>query len=490
MTSPHVRRLVILLLLALAAPAAAGQRNASQPPDGAKILEAAFPAPGTAWTLVVEHSGMPFRVRREVLPDDVWRGRKVHRVRVQPPQGEPTVELFDLETCNYIASLRDGRLVDQRMLHPHNALFSWPLWPGKTWRRTVELSDAHRDRWPYPVVGEAEGFENVTVPAGTFRALKLVAGDPTRGLWNETLWYDPDSRLVVKRKTKRFQQGQAVRKLFAYDPPEPDEDLLARNRSQTRPASEAPKPAVVAGPEEPTVKLKQPAPQTPPPEQPEDPRQLRPETEVEVSESRASELPEALLQLQERILARGGSPPEKTKTQQPNASRRQPASESGAMAVKSPKSPAPPSTPASGAAQQSKDLPPVDQPAAPLLQKSRSAGPQAPQNPRPPAQHRLAKLTPAQKDDAFTLDIQAAGAVGGYKGTFGRDPYRVILDLKGRWTYDGPDAIKLEQGMVEEIRVGRHPDKLRLVLDMAGDAPVIPSVQRRSDGLLLTIKPK
>jgi hypothetical protein len=83
-----------------------------------------------------------------------------------------------------------------------NAWRQWPLEVGKTWAFEGEFSPSGgtaRLRQTATVVG----IEEVTVPAGTFKAFKITyVGTATAGgqAWprNETYWYAPDVKADVK----------------------------------------------------------------------------------------------------------------------------------------------------------------------------------------------------------------------------------------------------------------------------------------------------
>ena len=87
--------------------------------------------------------------------------------------------------------------------------YSFPLYVGKTWKGKVVLSNTKQPGTDVTaeLQGKAVGWETVTVPAGTFLALKLsmkgyflAAG--IGGSWNgaieDTLWYAPEVRNAVR----------------------------------------------------------------------------------------------------------------------------------------------------------------------------------------------------------------------------------------------------------------------------------------------------
>jgi len=87
--------------------------------------------------------------------------------------------------------------------------YSFPLYAGKTWNGKVVLSNTKQPgtKVSAELHGRAVGWEMVTVPAGTYLALKLrMEGryDATgpAGAWDgtieDTLWYAPEVRNAVR----------------------------------------------------------------------------------------------------------------------------------------------------------------------------------------------------------------------------------------------------------------------------------------------------
>jgi hypothetical protein len=104
--------------------------------------------------------------------------------------------MFDAVTHNWKGCLKDGEVMAS--LSPHNGQYEWPLEVGKSWRaeRTWTDNVLHPD---YSGPGWEEftvvAWEEVTVPAGTFMAYKVVR---TRAAWETTSvdssvnWYAPE----------------------------------------------------------------------------------------------------------------------------------------------------------------------------------------------------------------------------------------------------------------------------------------------------------
>ncbi|MBI4989534.1 MAG: hypothetical protein HZC23_12005 [Rhodocyclales bacterium] len=96
---------------------------------------------------------------------------------------------------------------------PHYPNFSFPLWVGKTWKGRVAFgsTDQPDKEVRAELEGRVVGFESVTVPAGTFFALKIELRGPytakdTENNWvgriEDTLWYAPQVRNAVRYEYK------------------------------------------------------------------------------------------------------------------------------------------------------------------------------------------------------------------------------------------------------------------------------------------------
>jgi len=81
--------------------------------------------------------------------------------------------------------------------------YPWPLEVGKTWTSThVMTLHASGKTMPFQISGKVESWGDVTVPAGTFKAYKLVWTDSTGDV--ETRWVNPQEGLAtIKRHIDR-----------------------------------------------------------------------------------------------------------------------------------------------------------------------------------------------------------------------------------------------------------------------------------------------
>lgn len=79
---------------------------------------------------------------------------------------------------------------------------NYPLEVGKTWSKSYRaIVHALRQTFPFDSAWKIEAYEDVTLPAGTFKAFKISYSDT---LGNESMmWFMPEIGLIGKRIEKR-----------------------------------------------------------------------------------------------------------------------------------------------------------------------------------------------------------------------------------------------------------------------------------------------
>lgn len=88
------------------------------------------------------------------------------------------------------------------------------------------------------------------------------------------------------------------------------------------------------------------------------------------------------------------------------------------------------------------------------------------------------------------LDVVSDGPISSHKQFFMINPPRLVIDLPGAWERPGFHAAPVESPLAERIRIGHHPDKLRLVLDLLmGDETPSTVVRETPTGLVVEIRP-
>jgi len=94
----------------------------------------------------------------------------------------------------------------------------------------------------------------------------------------------------------------------------------------------------------------------------------------------------------------------------------------------------------------------------------------------------------------FVLTIVTDTPVEKVESFHAKSPARLIVDIMGGWQAAGPSNRSVDSDLVEKIRVGVHPDKLRLVMDYKDkDLPAVsePIIERQSRAVVIRLpKPK
>lgn len=91
----------------------------------------------------------------------------------------------------------------------------------------------------------------------------------------------------------------------------------------------------------------------------------------------------------------------------------------------------------------------------------------------------------------FVLTVETSAPPAHFEKMFLSDPPRVVLDLDGAWAYNGPLDRPVGEGVVRRIRVGKHADRFRVVLDLGPEAANrlrgAPSLDRSPSGVVLRL---
>lgn len=111
-----------------------------------------------------------------------------------------------------------------REYSPPLKYYDFPLFPGKTWNRTSTETDIKtRATRTHTVSGTVGQWEVVSVPAGTFHAIRValdtVLFDPATGAsvnGTDVSWYVPEVRRSVKSVTTGKDGSQGLIQLLSY----------------------------------------------------------------------------------------------------------------------------------------------------------------------------------------------------------------------------------------------------------------------------------
>jgi hypothetical protein len=127
--------------------------------------------------------------------DEDWQGRKV--VAIASASG---AQLFDPKDGSMLAVLApDGKAA---VSYEPSWYFGQPLSVGKTWTKSYRMTlHASNKVVPYDVSCKVESHDDVTVPAGTFKAFKIACTN-TIGT-DEQFWVDPRYSITIKSAFQR-----------------------------------------------------------------------------------------------------------------------------------------------------------------------------------------------------------------------------------------------------------------------------------------------
>jgi hypothetical protein len=84
--------------------------------------------------------------------------------------------------------------------------YDWPLTVGKTWTKSYRMTvHANKQIFPFEATYKVEAYEDVTVPAGTFKAFKISSSTNTGS--QDTYWFAPEVGLFVKQSLRRTDKS-------------------------------------------------------------------------------------------------------------------------------------------------------------------------------------------------------------------------------------------------------------------------------------------
>jgi hypothetical protein len=160
-----------------------------------------WPPAGSTWKARVTASGsLGSGTRESVLESQgqvEWEGRKAFGLQVQ---GGPQF-LFDPDR-RLLAQMREGKPFITYL--PHEALYEWPLVIGKSWTSEFQQKrHATGKIWDYKFQFMVETFENVSTPAGEFRAFRIRRNSP-HDHDHYIVWYEPVLGIQVKHDWERY----------------------------------------------------------------------------------------------------------------------------------------------------------------------------------------------------------------------------------------------------------------------------------------------
>lgn len=159
------------------------------------IADAPLLRQGSSWTYRVTDSSYkdPQMLRLTFEKEDIYRDMGVLVFNA----GSET--LYYDRDLNFVATLQNGRML--REASPSYRAFDFPFYVGKEWRSVFTFQDVARTlSWsPVEVFWKVKEYDVVKVPAGEFRAFRLISDPSTNWGLEEEIWYTPEVKQFVKR---------------------------------------------------------------------------------------------------------------------------------------------------------------------------------------------------------------------------------------------------------------------------------------------------
>ena len=196
-------------------------------------------AVGSNWTYDHTVNGETQRHTNTIVEKRDIDGRMVDVQQKSPPNRDPGTpcdgaggDMFDAVTHNWIGCHNDGEILASTT--PNNGNYEWPLEVGKSWRSNYTWTDnvLHPD-WSGPSWERwtVVAWEEVTVPAGTFMAYKVVR---TGTSWETTsedvniIWYAPEfgggiKGIFARGSKDGYGKAEHMWEMVSNDPKYPPE---------------------------------------------------------------------------------------------------------------------------------------------------------------------------------------------------------------------------------------------------------------------------
>jgi hypothetical protein len=212
-----MRQLRLTSTLLFVCVAALGGCGGKDLPPQAGIASAPLIRPGSTWTYQITDttSKQPRMLTLTFEKEDVYKNTAVLAFR-----SADQMVLYDRD-LNFVAEVTGDRVL--REASPSYRAFDFPFYVGKEWRSVFTYQDNARAlSWsPVEVFWRTKEYDVVKVPAGQFRAFKLVSEPRTNWAMKEELWYAPEALQVVRWKYERTSahylgKGREIGELVQY----------------------------------------------------------------------------------------------------------------------------------------------------------------------------------------------------------------------------------------------------------------------------------
>ena len=102
--------------------------------------------------------------------------------------------------------------------------------------------------------------------------------------------------------------------------------------------------------------------------------------------------------------------------------------------------------------------------------------------------NQLSGIKAEETNGEFTLSLSFAGSINSYNSFTLNAPPRFIIDLSGKWRVPRDSDVKVEGEIAGSVRLGKHPDFLRVVIDLTGEVSAEPIIRKSSSQFIVIIR--
>ena len=146
---------------------------------------------------------------QEIIREDMFEGVPSYVRRTGKNE-----TFYSKDILSELATMSSGRLASK--YSPPYQVFSWPLEVGKEWRNTYTIENVEKkssQNFDFRMV--VSGVEQITVPAGSFEALKIEVYRVSGGNLLLERWYSSKAKWMVKSRTY-LQAGVREEELMSF----------------------------------------------------------------------------------------------------------------------------------------------------------------------------------------------------------------------------------------------------------------------------------
>jgi hypothetical protein len=185
-------------------------RETTQQVQTSFTVQRAYWKIGDRWRYARKRVGNTTPIAKVVIGEDTYLGIPSYVVRAAGND-----YLYAKESVGLVARI-NGKEFLYRVSHI-DRLISWPLETGKQWRNTYSRQTAEADAIRFiDHLMVVPGVEEIAVPAGKMKAVKLEAYSYDRGRLMAEYWYAPEAKWFAKSRIYDRDEGLVEEDLLSF----------------------------------------------------------------------------------------------------------------------------------------------------------------------------------------------------------------------------------------------------------------------------------